>query len=76
MEWLLFKCGSWYQKEFGEIIEDSTQVGRILNTKTSKNNYIVYIDSNIVAGQLTFTYDSGIKPLQFLSYPQKMIIYF
>ena len=62
---------SWYQKEFGEIIEDSTQVGRILNTKTSKNNYIVYIDSNIVAGQLTFTYDSGIKPLQFLSYPQK-----
>ena len=62
---------SWYQKEFGEIIEDSTQVGRILNTKTSKNNYIVYIDSNIVAGQLTFTYDSGIEPLQFLSYPQK-----
>ena len=62
---------SWYQKEFGEIIQDSTQVGRILNTKTNKNNYIVYIDSNVVAGQLTFIYNSGIKPLHFLSYPQK-----
>ena len=60
---------SWYQKEYGEIIEDSIQVGRSLELSQNNGKYIIFIDSTVFAGQLKFLYEIESSPIRFFEYP-------
>ncbi|MFL3008001.1 MAG: Ig-like domain-containing protein [Candidatus Neomarinimicrobiota bacterium] len=62
---------SWYQKEYGEIIEDSIQVGRPLIMDQNNEEYTIIIDSSIARGQLKFSYPLETSPIEFLNYPNK-----
>ena len=62
---------SWYQKEYGEIIEDSIQVGRPLIMNQNNEEYTIIIDSSIARGQLKFSYPLETSPIEFLNYPNK-----
>ncbi|MFL2998086.1 MAG: Ig-like domain-containing protein [Candidatus Neomarinimicrobiota bacterium] len=62
---------SWYQKEYGEIIEDSIQVGRHLNMNQNNEKYTIMIDSSVVKGQLKFSYQDNIEPIEFFDFPNK-----
>ena len=62
---------SWYQKEYGEIIEDSIQVGRHLNINQNNEKYTITIDSSVVRGQLKFSYPDNTEPIEFFDFPNK-----
>ena len=62
---------SWYQKEYGEIIEDSIQVGRHLNMNQNIEKYTIIIDSSVVKGQLKFSYPYNTEPIEFFDFPNK-----
>ncbi len=62
---------SWYQKEFGEIIEDTTQVGGTLNLNKRNKKYTIILDDSISAGKIKFTYDEDFQLIRFLDYPNK-----
>ena len=62
---------SWYQKEYGEIIEDSIQVGRPLIMNQNNEEYTIIIDSSVARGQLKFSYPFETSPIEFLNYPNK-----
>ena len=62
---------SWYQKEYGEIIEDSIQVGRHLNMNQNNEKYTIMIDSSVVKGQLKFSYQDNTEPIEFFDFPNK-----
>ena len=56
---------SWYQKEFGEIDTETTQVGPPLDIFGNDNNIYIAIDDSIASGQLQLAYDIGTTPVQF-----------
>ena len=62
---------SWYQQDYGEIIEDSIQVGRPLIINQNDEKYTIIIDSSVFAGQLKFSYPIETNPIEFLEYPNK-----
>ena len=62
---------SWYQKEFGEIVEDTIQVGRNLHLNQKNEKYTIILDDSISAGQIKFIYEADYQPIQFLDYPNE-----
>ena len=43
---------SWYQKEYGQIIEDTVMIGRPLEFTKSENELYLIIDDSIMSGQI------------------------
>jgi len=60
---------SWYQKTYGEIIEDSSQIGQLLDiTQNGKDLFIILADT-IISGQLQLVYEPGALPFEFSQRP-------
>ena len=53
------KIWSWYQEKFGEIIQDTLQVGRIIQIIHNEEILSIIIDKNISKGRIQLTYDGG-----------------
>ena len=62
---------SWYQKEYGEINEDSVQVGRRLIMNQDNEKYTIIIDRSFSRGQLKFSYPLETNPIEFFDFPNK-----
>ena len=56
---------SWYQKNFGQIEKEQSQVGRSLEVIQKKDNISIIIDESIQAGQIQISYDIGEQSIQF-----------
>ena len=56
---------SWYQKNYGEIIRDTIQVGRPLDMIQKNNEILVILDKSIHAGQIQFSYKIGNLAIEF-----------
>jgi len=59
------KIWSWYQKTYGEIQEDTVQVGRPLDITQDGTEFSIIIDDSIKAGQLQLIYNKGMQPIEF-----------
>lgn len=60
------KMWSWYQKEYGEILDNIEQLGETLNIYTDKNNLIIVLGESISTGQFQFNYAiSQLPPITF-----------
>ena len=59
---------SWYQKTFGEIIEDTSQVGRKLEMTQYGDQLVIFLNDSVTAGQVQFVYDPSNKaPVEFFA---------
>ena len=56
---------SWYQKNFGEIVEDSVSFGNFVNILQSNKFLLIPINDSTLCGQIQFVYDSGNVPPSF-----------
>ena len=56
---------SWYQKTYGEIIQDTVMVGRPLEMIQNDNDLLIILDKQVHAGQIQFSYEIGESPIQF-----------
>ena len=56
---------SWYQKTYGEIIQDTVMVGRPLEMIQNDNDLLIILDEQVYAGQIQFSYEIGESPIQF-----------
>ncbi len=56
---------SWYQKTYGEIIQDTVMVGRPLEIIQNDNDLLIILDKQVHAGQIQFSYEIGESPIQF-----------
>jgi len=56
---------SWYQKEYGEIIEDTELVGKPLEVSQLGDELLLFINDSITSGQIHFNFDAGESPLSF-----------
>ena len=56
---------SWYQKTYGEIIQDTVMVGRPLEMIHNDNDLLIILDKQVHAGQIQFSYEIGESPIQF-----------
>ena len=46
---------SWYQKEYGQIVEDTVMIGKPLNIAQLGNELSIFIDDSIASGQIQFS---------------------
>ena len=46
---------SWYQKEYGQIIEDTVLIGKPLNIAKFENELFIFIEDSIASGQIQFS---------------------
>ncbi|GIR56898.1 MAG: hypothetical protein CM15mP64_3100 [Candidatus Neomarinimicrobiota bacterium] len=46
---------SWYQKEYGQIVEDTIMIGKPLNIAQLGNELSIFIDDSIASGQIQFS---------------------
>ena len=60
---------SWYQKEFGQIIEETDTVGKPLEMLQFGDELYLFIGDSIASGQIQFCYQNENSPLSF----QKML---
>jgi len=56
---------SWYQEKFGQIIDDTTLVGRPLEMARSGDDILFFINDSIIAGQIQISYDDLDQPIAF-----------
>ena len=56
---------SWYQKTYGEIIQDTVMVGRPLEIIQNDNDLLIILEKQVHAGQIQFSYEIGESPIQF-----------
>jgi hypothetical protein len=56
---------SWYQKNFGEIMDDSVSFGILVNITQSNEFLSIPINDSTLCGQIQFVYDSGRTPPTF-----------
>ena len=64
---------SWYQKNFGEIMDDSVSFGSLVNIAQSNEFLSIPINDSTLCGQIQFVYDRGTL-LLLLSYLHPMKI--
>ena len=62
---------TWYQETFGEIVDDSSQVGRVLNVRQSGDDLFIIINDKISSGRVQFSYEPGMLPLNFYNRSSK-----
>jgi hypothetical protein len=46
---------SWYQKEYGQIVEDTVMIGKPLNIAQLGNELSIFIEDSIASGQIQFS---------------------
>jgi len=46
---------SWYQKEYGQIVEDTVMIGKPLNIAQFGNELSIFIEDSITSGQIQFS---------------------
>ena len=46
---------SWYQKKYGQIVEDTVMIGKPLNIAQLGNELSIFIDDSIASGQIQFS---------------------
>jgi len=56
---------SWYQKEFGQIIEDTILVGRPLDMAQFGDELLLFIGDSISSGRIQISYDNTDPPIRF-----------
>ena len=56
---------SWYQEKFGQIIDDTTLVGRPLEMVRSDDDILFFINDSIIAGQIQISYEDHDQPIAF-----------
>ena len=56
---------SWFQSNFGEIVDDSASFGSIVNIVQSNKFLSIPINDSTLCGQIQFVYDSGRTPPTF-----------
>ena len=58
---------SWYQKEYGQIIEDTVLIGKPLNIAKFENELFIFIEDSIASGQIQFSNNNIDSRLYFLA---------
>ena len=56
---------AWYQKTYGEIIEDTARAGRSLEISRREDVIQIILDESAHSGQFQVSYDPGDVPIQF-----------
>ena len=49
---------SWYQETYGEIVEDTVQLGRKLEINKHEDLYTIFLGDSVVAGKIQIIYDA------------------
>ncbi len=65
------KIWSWYQNTYGEINQDTTQVGRRLNFFQNGTDLSIILSDSIKAGRLEFIYSTELPPFEFYPFLSK-----
>ena len=66
---------SWYQKNFGEIVDDSVSFGSLVNIVQSNKFLSIPINDSTLCGQIQFVYDRWKTPPTFQLPTSKKINY-
>lgn len=54
---------SWFQQKYGEIVEDTSEVGRPLEFIQTDNDFSIILDDSAASGQIQLSYTPGTNPL-------------